>query len=68
MIEVQLRFLALFAVVSGLAALAAAVLISGAGRGQGLLIGTGGAVAVLALLGIVVLARLVIVAEREARR
>ncbi len=63
----QERFIGLFVVVSGLAALAAWLLIRGASGGGPLVVGLGVLMAVVALLGTVVLARFVIVAERERR-
>lgn len=59
------RFVALLVVVSGLAVLAVRLLIGGTSTSEPLLVAGGAVSAVLALLGTAVLARFVIVAERE---
>lgn len=64
----QGRFLAIFALASGLAALAAALLMRGAEAGDGLLVGVGAAVGLVAVLGVAVLARILVLAERSRRR
>lgn len=65
MSPVSERFVALLVVVSGLAALAVRLLIGGTSASEPLLVAGGAVSAVLALLGTAVLARSVIVAERE---
>lgn len=45
-----------------------ALLIGGVGRGQGVTVAAGGTIALLALLGVVALARAVIVEEKDVRR
>jgi hypothetical protein len=64
----QGRFIGLFAAVSGLAALAVALLSQGIAEHQAGPLAAGLAAAVLTLLGLAVLARFVIVSERESRR
>ena len=64
----QNLFTGLLVTVSGLAALGVWLLIKGASAAEPLAIGMGAVVAVLALLGTVILARLVIVAERQRGR
>jgi hypothetical protein len=66
--RVQNLFTGLLVTVSGLAALAVWLLIKGATAAEPLAICLGAVVAVLALLGTVILARLVIVAERQRGR
>lgn len=66
MSRVEWRVVTCVALVSGLAALAVA-LIRGAGGGVGVTI-AGVAAAVLAFLGFIVLARVVVVTERSSRR
>jgi hypothetical protein len=64
----QGRFIGLFVAVSGLAALAVALLSQGIAEQQAGSLAAGLAAAVLTLLGLAVLARFVIVSERESRR
>ncbi len=62
------RFAGLVVVVSGLAALAGALLSRGIGEGGIVALAAGLVAALLSAFGIVALARFVIVSEREARR
>ena len=68
MTRLQGRFLGLFVVVSGLAAASTLLLISGGREADPLLLGVGGFLGLIATFGVVVLARMVVLAERWGGR
>ena len=65
MSRLQGRFLGLLLLVSGLAAASAGLMISGGREADPLRLGAGGFLGLIATVGVVVLARMVVLTERQ---